>query len=100
VVKLFNVIQQSQFSAAAAEEEAKINRGTGKPSLPAPSTVGRGKNKGKRKDNILGRAKEGEYFAWFILTRTRLFNCSLVAGVVDQDDFFNMLKSGGMVSKA
>jgi len=62
VVKLFNVIQQSQLSAAAAEEEAKINRGTGKPSLPAPSTIGKGKNKGKNKDNILGRAKESEYF--------------------------------------
>ncbi|KAF7320072.1 hypothetical protein MKEN_00791500 [Mycena kentingensis (nom. inval.)] len=36
VVKLFNVIQQSQASAAAEVEEKKASRGTGKASLPAP----------------------------------------------------------------
>lgn len=59
VVRLFNVIQQSQLSYSAAEE-SKASRGSGKPTLPAPSTSGKGKNRGKNKDNILGRAKEGE----------------------------------------
>lgn len=36
VVKLFNLIQQAQTSAAQAEEDLKKHRGTGKPSLPAP----------------------------------------------------------------
>ncbi|KAG5722126.1 hypothetical protein E4T56_gene3765, partial [Termitomyces sp. T112] len=36
VVKLFNVIQQSQAAATAATEESKATRGTGKPTLPAP----------------------------------------------------------------
>ena len=67
------MIQQSQLSAAAIEKEAKINRGSGKPSLPAPSTIGKGKNKGKHKDNILGRAKESEYDAVYF-RRTLLFN--------------------------
>jgi len=58
------VIQQSQTSAAAAVEEAKKNRGTGRPTLPAPSMHsmhGKGRNKGKNKDNIIGRAKESEF---------------------------------------
>lgn len=58
MVRLFNVIQQSQTSAAAAVEETKANRGTGKPTLPAPSLESKGKNKGKKKDNIIGRGKE------------------------------------------
>ncbi|PPQ78058.1 hypothetical protein CVT26_015497 [Gymnopilus dilepis] len=79
VVRLFNVIQQSQASAAAATEQAKANRGTGKPTLPAPVEEHKGKNKGKKKDNIIGRGKES---------------------TVDKDDFFNMIRSGGVVSKA
>ncbi|KAJ7092641.1 Rrp15p-domain-containing protein [Mycena epipterygia] len=59
VVKLFNVIQQSQASATVAAEETKAARGSGKPTLPAP--VIEGKGKGKKKDNMLGRAKEGEF---------------------------------------
>lgn len=55
------MIQQTQLSAAVAEEDVKNNRGSGKPTLAAPSTTGKGKNKGKSKDNILGRAKESEY---------------------------------------
>ncbi|KAG5653578.1 hypothetical protein H0H81_012085 [Sphagnurus paluster] len=59
VVKLFNVIQQSQASVAAATEESKAARGSGKPTLPAPvitsKTQGR---KAKDKDNIIGRGKE------------------------------------------
>ncbi|KDR84896.1 hypothetical protein GALMADRAFT_52697 [Galerina marginata CBS 339.88] len=79
VVRLFNVIQQSQASASAATEDAKASRGTGKPSLPAPVMESKGKNKGKNKDNIVGRGKES---------------------AVDKDDFFSMIRSGGVVSKA
>ncbi|KAF9229193.1 hypothetical protein BS17DRAFT_771138 [Gyrodon lividus] len=79
VVKLFNTIQQSQMAAAAAEEEGKTFRGTGKPSLPAPSLNKRDKErKGKRKVNALGGGKET---------------------TVDKDNFFNMIRSGGVVSK-
>ncbi|KAF9244616.1 CTLH/CRA C-terminal to lish motif domain-containing protein [Melanogaster broomeanus] len=79
VVKLFNTIQQAQRAAAAAEEEAKVSRGTGKPSLPAPMLHKRDNGrKGKRKDNILGGGKET---------------------IVDKDNFFNMIRSGGIVSK-
>ena len=58
VVKLFNVIQQSQASVAAAAEETRAGRGAGKPTLPAPVIESKGKRKGKNKDNIVGRAKE------------------------------------------
>jgi hypothetical protein len=58
VVKLFNVIQQSHTAAATAEEEVKANRGSGKPTLPAPSFEKKGKSKGKNKDNLIGREKE------------------------------------------
>ena len=47
VVKLFNAIQQAQQAATAAQEEAKSNRGSGKPSLPAPSIASKHKDKGK-----------------------------------------------------
>jgi hypothetical protein len=58
VVKLFNVIQQSQTNAAAAEKETKNVRGSGKPTLPAPSLDKKSKTrKGKNKDNPLGRGK-------------------------------------------
>ncbi|KAI0320338.1 Rrp15p-domain-containing protein [Amylostereum chailletii] len=80
VVKLFNAIQQSQASAAAAVEETKAARGSGKPTLPAPSLdKGKGKQKGKSKDNPLGRGKES---------------------VLDKDDFMDMIRSGGIVSKS
>ena len=58
VVKLFNAIQQSQAASTAAAEELKTHRGTGKPTLPAPAILDR-KKKGKQKDNIIGRGKEG-----------------------------------------
>ena len=58
VVKLFNVIQQSQTSVSAAADKAKANRGTGKPTLAAP-VVDSKRGKGK-KDNIIGRGKESE----------------------------------------
>jgi len=61
VVKLFNAIQQSQASAAVAEKEMKEARGSGKPTLPAPSFDKKSKTrKGKNKDNPLGRGKECE----------------------------------------
>jgi hypothetical protein len=61
VVKLFNAIQQSQASAAVAEKEMKVARGSGKPMLPAPSFDKKSKTrKGKNKDNPLGRGKECE----------------------------------------
>jgi len=59
VVQLFNVIQQSQASATVAEKEIKDARGSGKPTLPAPSFDKRSRTrKGKNKDNPLGRGKE------------------------------------------
>jgi hypothetical protein len=58
VVKLFNVIQQSQTSVSAAADKVKSNRGTGKPTLAAP-VVDSKRGKGK-KDNIIGRGKESE----------------------------------------
>ncbi|KAG6818016.1 hypothetical protein H0H87_009171 [Tephrocybe sp. NHM501043] len=59
VVKLFNVIQQSQASAAAAVEETKAARGSGKPTLPAPIMNSRTQSKKtKDRDNIIGRGKE------------------------------------------
>lgn len=57
-MKLFNAVQQTHTAAAAAEEEAKAGRGSGKPTLAAPSFEKRGKQKGKNKDNIIGRDKE------------------------------------------
>ncbi len=63
VVKLFNAIQQSQAVSAAAAEELKSHRGTGKPTLPAPAIHDK-KKKGKHKDNIIGRGKEGEPFIY------------------------------------
>ncbi|TFK41251.1 Rrp15p-domain-containing protein [Crucibulum laeve] len=79
VVKLFNMIQQSQSSASATAEEMNATKGSGKPSLPAPSINSKGKAKGKKRDNIIGRGKES---------------------AVEKDDFFDMIRSGGLVSKA
>ena len=45
VVKLFNAIQQTQAAAAAEAEETKAQRGSGKPTLPAPKFEGKGKKK-------------------------------------------------------
>ena len=95
-MKLFNVIQQSQTSVSAAAEKAKANRGTGKPALAAP-VVDSKRGKGK-KDNIIGRGKESESSLYL------LPNCikALIPfiGTVDKDDFFNMIRAGGVVSKA
>ncbi|KAG8219739.1 Rrp15p-domain-containing protein [Butyriboletus roseoflavus] len=80
VVQLFNAIQQSQLAAAAAEEEAKVSRGTGKPSLPTPSLSR--KDKGKKnnhKTNIPARGGK--------------------QSAADKDTFFDMIRSGGIASK-
>ncbi|VDB95446.1 unnamed protein product [Peniophora sp. CBMAI 1063] len=82
VVKLFNAIQQAQMGAREKEEEVKALRGSGKPTLPAPSLAlekkGKGKPKGKNKDNELGRAKDD---------------------ALGKDDFLDMIRSGGIVSR-
>jgi hypothetical protein len=67
VVKLFNAIQQSQATVVAAAEVAKAEKGSGKPRLPAPIIETKGKKKGSKKDNILGRGKES---AWLPLLST------------------------------
>ncbi|KAJ7630856.1 Rrp15p-domain-containing protein [Roridomyces roridus] len=77
VVKLFNVIQQTQASATATAEETKASRGSGKPTLPAPAITEPKTKKGK-KDNVLGRAKEA---------------------AVEKEDFFDMIRAGGIVKK-
>ncbi|KAI0004250.1 Rrp15p-domain-containing protein [Russula compacta] len=78
VVKLFNAIQQSQASATVAEKERKDARGSGKPTLPAPSFDKFSKTgKRKKKDNPLSRGAES----------------------LDKDNFIDMIRSGGIVSK-
>ncbi|KAG9040034.1 hypothetical protein FRB95_004506 [Tulasnella sp. JGI-2019a] len=74
VVKLFNLIQQAQASATQAEEDLKKHRGTGKPSLPAPKA-----------DDFF---KEGN-------SKSRKHTEVDLA----KDDFLNMIRSGGVVSK-
>ncbi|KAF7436727.1 hypothetical protein PC9H_003560 [Pleurotus ostreatus] len=69
VVKLFNLIQQSQASATAAIEKSKAQRGSGKPTLPAPAADTKRKSRGTD------------------------------AGAAVKDDFFDMIRSGGLVSK-
>ncbi|KAK2461988.1 hypothetical protein APHAL10511_006451 [Amanita phalloides] len=82
VVKLFNVIQQAQASTTASAEEKKAMRGSGKPTLAAPDIERKNKHrkKGKNKDNVLGRGQEKD--------------------AVDKDQFFDLIKSGGIVSRA
>ncbi|EPT04026.1 hypothetical protein FOMPIDRAFT_98751 [Fomitopsis schrenkii] len=79
VVKLFNVIQQTQAASAAVQQEVKAQRGSGKPTLPAPVPDKKQAKKGKQKDNIIGRGKEA---------------------TLGQDDFLDIIRSGGIVSKA
>ncbi|KAG2159768.1 uncharacterized protein EDB93DRAFT_1237060 [Suillus bovinus] len=80
VVKLFNTIQQSQAAAGVAAEQLKGLRGTGKPTLPAPllDKKLKEKQKFKHKDNIIGRGNPA---------------------TIGKDDFFDMIRSGGIVSK-
>ncbi|KAG7099152.1 hypothetical protein E1B28_001023 [Marasmius oreades] len=81
VVKLFNYIQESQNQTSAAVEELKAARGSGKPTLAAPSITEKwnGKKKKKDQDNILGRGKES---------------------AVGKEDFFDMIRTGTVVPKA
>ncbi|KAH9937202.1 Rrp15p-domain-containing protein [Fomitopsis serialis] len=80
VVKLFNAIQQSQAASTTAAVEVKAQRGSGKPTLPAP-VLDKKKvaKKGKEKDNVIGRGKET---------------------TLGQDDFLDIIRSGGIVAKA
>ncbi|KAI0931857.1 hypothetical protein AcV5_004758 [Taiwanofungus camphoratus] len=80
VVKLFNVIQQSQAASSAVAEELKAHRGSGKPTLPAPTIGHKSKNnrKGKQKDSLIGQGKEAS---------------------LDKDKFLDIIRSGGIVSK-
>lgn len=97
VVKLFNTIQQSQANAAVAAEEVKTWRGSGRPTLPAPVINGKmkGKVKAKDKDNAIGRGKESKSFPAHPLSGM----LNIYKGAVGRDDFFNMIRSGGVVSK-
>jgi len=86
VVKLFNTIQQSQASAAVAEKELKSNRGSGKPTLPAPSFDK--KSKRKNKDNQSKR----------VCDATLCYLIDRLAPALDKDNFMEMIRSGGIVS--
>lgn len=93
------MIQQSQAAAAVAVEETKAARGSGKPSLPAPiiqDTPKGHKTKSKNKDNVIGRGKESE---WPCCSHDDILLIEM-AGNVAKDDFFDMIRSGGVVSKA
>ncbi|THH33524.1 hypothetical protein EUX98_g667 [Antrodiella citrinella] len=81
VVKLFNVIQQSQAAASSTAEGLKAERGTGKPTLPAPLLERKKAKKSKQKDNILGQGGK---------------EASTMLG---QSDFLESIRSGGIVSK-
>ncbi|KAJ7596948.1 Rrp15p-domain-containing protein [Mycena floridula] len=74
VVQLFNAVQQSQITTSIAVEKTKRERGTGKASLPAPTIEGKPK-KGQKAANVLGRAK-----------------------TVEKNEFFDMIRAGGVVS--
>jgi len=76
VVKLFNAIQNSQTAASISAEEAKAARGTGKPTLPAPAVD----NMTRKKKSNAGGGRTNE-------------------GKIEKDEFFDMIKSGGIVSK-
>ncbi|PCH33874.1 hypothetical protein WOLCODRAFT_135366 [Wolfiporia cocos MD-104 SS10] len=80
VVKLFNVIQQAQAASSAAAEELKTQRGSGKPTLPAPTFGGKGKagKKGKQKELMPAKGTSAS---------------------LAQDDFLDIIRSGGAVSK-
>ncbi|KAI0652122.1 Rrp15p-domain-containing protein [Trametes meyenii] len=78
VVKLFNAIQQSQAASSAAAEEVKAQRGSGKATLPAPTFHDK-KKKGKHKESVSVKTKETN---------------------LGQDDFLDIIRSGGIVSKA
>ncbi|KAH9947150.1 Rrp15p-domain-containing protein [Amylocystis lapponica] len=77
VVKLFNAIQQSQAASSAAADELKTQRGSGKPTLPAPTSESKSKSgkKSGRKANVPDAS-------------------------LTQDDFLDIIRGGGLVSKS
>ncbi|KAJ1310210.1 hypothetical protein OPQ81_006953 [Rhizoctonia solani] len=81
VVHLFNAIQQAQSASAATLEENKKLRGSGKPTLPAPSPheIGGNKPGKKTKNKILGKdASTG----------------------IDKNSFLDAIRSGGVVRQS
>lgn len=93
VVKLFNAIAESQSAIATVAEETRKSRGSGKPSLLAPSfEKGNSKKKGRQKDNLLGRGKEGQYLTG---TLPSFFRADMKTAVsVDKEDFMEVIRSG------
>lgn len=83
MVKLFNVIQQSQTEVANAQNELKPQRGTGK---PTPNYDGKSKA-----DRLPGTSG----FVLFLSFHTH----HIFTVPMDQGSFFDMIKSGGVVSK-
>ncbi|CAE6416869.1 hypothetical protein BN14_00246 [Rhizoctonia solani AG-1 IB] len=81
VVHLFNAIQQAQSASAATLEENKKLRGSGKPTLPAPSPheIGNNKSGNKTKNKIMGKdASSG----------------------LDKNSFLDAIRSGGVVRQS
>ncbi|KAF8710514.1 Rrp15p, partial [Rhizoctonia solani] len=81
VVHLFNAIQQAQSASAATLEENKKLRGSGKPTLPAPSPheIGRNKPGNKNKNKAMGKD---------------------AAGGLDKNSFLDAIRSGGVVRQS
>lgn len=92
VVKLFNAIQQTQTATVAAQEEAKSNKGSGKPYLPAPSWDH--KTKKKMPQPTVANSKSGQTT---LLCVNYLANRPFLE--LNQDTFLQMIKSGGVVSR-
>jgi Rrp15p len=97
VVKLFNAIQSSQTAASISAEDAKAARGTGKPTLSAPTTDSMTRKKDKNKD-ATGVARSSEGLCYFF----SFLSISLIpwrwTGKIGRNDFFDMIRSGAVVS--
>ncbi|CUA72421.1 hypothetical protein RSOLAG22IIIB_01090 [Rhizoctonia solani] len=80
VVHLFNAIQQAQSASAATLEENKKLRGSGKPTLPAPSPheIGGDKPGRKAKGKSLGKDPSA----------------------IDKNSFLDAIRSGGVVRQS
>lgn len=94
VVKLFNAIQQSQTNASTIAEDNKAARGTGKPTLPAPILDTKLRRNVKGKDTSSIRGKSGTVFSHLFFTVAHRSSAA-----VEKEDFFQMIRSGGIVSK-
>ncbi|CAE6525247.1 unnamed protein product [Rhizoctonia solani] len=81
VVHLFNAIQQAQSASAATLEENKKLRGSGKPTLPAPSPHEIGGNKPGKK------------------TKNKLLEKDASTGI-DKNSFLDAIRSGGVVRQS